>query len=243
MTPGPPCKLTCPHCGGHKHIMSIASGNTFGGTIWSDSKRDFPMLPQPSLIQYCPHCGHYFFYEDGNAKAVPSEQRTPKNLWRTKTDKDEQFQADNAQSDEWKMIREETYTNRFGELSFEQVDAAYDELSSESLTDERLNQLLFLWLFIFNDVYGGRGRVESVPVLSPALVQKHAEVLQKLINLNEGNSLFVAEMYRELGNYQKCIELTTALIQANNDGAAVAKQFQQHAKMGDCKVFPLVFEE
>lgn len=239
MTPGPPCRLTCPHCGGHKHIMSIASGNTFGGTIWSDSKRDYPMLPQPSLIQYCPHCGHYFFYEDGKAKTLPSDQNKPHLFWRKEAKKDEQSQIDH----QWKMVREETLTNHFGELSFEQIDAAYDELSSDSLTDERLNQLLFLWLFIFNDVYGGRSRVESVPVLSPALVQKHKEVLHKLINLNEGNSLFVAEMYRELGNYQKCIELTTALIEANEDGAVVAKQFLQRAKMEDAKVFPLVFEE
>lgn len=239
MTPGPPCRLTCPHCSGHKHIMSIASGNTFGGTIWSDSKREFPMLPQPSLIQYCPHCGHFFFYEDGNAKALPSEQNKPQFLWRKKAKKEEQSQI----GSEWKTVQEETLTNRFGELSFEQIDAAYDELSSDSLTDERLNQLLFLWLFIFNDVYGGRNRVESVPILSPALVKKHVEVLHKLINLNEGNALFVAEMYRELGNYQKCIELTTALIEANEDGAVVAKQFLQHAKMEDAKVFPLVFEE
>ena len=239
MTPGPPCRLICPHCNGHKHIMSIASGNTFGGTIWSDSKRDFPMLPQPSLIQYCPHCGHYFFYEDGKAKALPSEQDKPKILWRKEAKKDEQSQTDYK----WRMVQEETFANRFGELSFEQIDAAYDELSSDSLADERLNQLLFLWLFIFNDVYGGRSRKESVPALSSALAQKHVVVLHKLINLNEGNALFVAEMYRELGNYQKCIELTTALIEANEDGVAVAKQFLQHAMMEDDKVFPLVFEE
>lgn len=212
MTPGPPCRLTCPHCGGHKHIMSIASGNTFGGTIWSDSKRDFPMLPQPSVIQYCPHCGHYFFYTDGKPKDVDSGE-------------------------------EDTRKNRFGDLSFEQVDAAYDELTSGALSDERLNELLFLWLFIFNDVYNGRDKSESIPVVSPVLSQKHKAILDKLIALNEDNTLFVAEMYRELGNYAKCIELTKGVIDAKEDGAIVAKQFQKHAEMGDCKVFPLVFEE
>lgn len=66
MTPGSPYRLTCPKCGGHKLVASIASGNTFGGILWSDSKHDYPMLPQPSFVQHCPVCGHYYFYNDGN---------------------------------------------------------------------------------------------------------------------------------------------------------------------------------
>lgn len=66
MTPGSPYRLTCPKCGGRKLIGSIASGNTFGEMIWSDTKHDYPMLPRPSSIQRCPDCGHYYFLDDGN---------------------------------------------------------------------------------------------------------------------------------------------------------------------------------
>lgn len=136
MTHGPPCRLTCPHCGEHKHIMSINSGNTSGGTVWSDSKHDHPMRPQPSVVQYCPHYCHYFFYEDGKAKHVSSGQDRPTIFWRSSTKNSGQSQNSKEPSPELKSIREETYQNHFGELTFEQVDAAYDELSNGQLSDE-----------------------------------------------------------------------------------------------------------
>ncbi|MCD8297711.1 MAG: hypothetical protein LUC88_09085 [Prevotella sp.] len=40
------------------------SGNTFGATFWSDTKRDAPMLPQVSPIQRCPNCGTFYFIKD-----------------------------------------------------------------------------------------------------------------------------------------------------------------------------------
>ena len=73
MTIGPACRLTCPHCGGHKYIESIMSGNTFRGTMWSDGKKDYPMLPSPSPIQRCPKCGKYYFYEDGEPLSMDFE--------------------------------------------------------------------------------------------------------------------------------------------------------------------------
>lgn len=60
MNPGHPKILTCPHCGGKKQVLSLASGNTFGAKMWSDNKRIYPMLPSPSFIQKCPQCGDYF---------------------------------------------------------------------------------------------------------------------------------------------------------------------------------------
>lgn len=60
MNPGNPRILTCPNCGGKKQVLSLASGNTFGAKMWSDNKRIYPMLPSPSFIQKCPHCGDYF---------------------------------------------------------------------------------------------------------------------------------------------------------------------------------------
>ena len=52
--------LTCPHCGGKKEILSIASDNTFNGQVWSDTKTVYPMLPKVSFVQKCPHCGGYY---------------------------------------------------------------------------------------------------------------------------------------------------------------------------------------
>ena len=63
--------LICPFCKGEKPIMQLMSGNTFGGSIRSDLKTEYPMLPKPSPVQRCPHCGKYYF-----AYAVESKEGT-----------------------------------------------------------------------------------------------------------------------------------------------------------------------
>lgn len=61
MIPDKSLILICPYCGGEKEVVSLISGNTLGGTLWSDQRFFAPMLPRVSAIQRCPHCGHYFF--------------------------------------------------------------------------------------------------------------------------------------------------------------------------------------
>lgn len=53
--------LICPFCKGEKPILQLLSGNTFGGSIRSDLETVYPMLPKPSPVQRCPHCGKYYF--------------------------------------------------------------------------------------------------------------------------------------------------------------------------------------
>lgn len=65
---GPANILSCPHCGGKKEVMSLISGNTFGATVWSDTRRDYPMLPEVSSIQQCPHCQKYYFIEQAKSE-------------------------------------------------------------------------------------------------------------------------------------------------------------------------------
>ncbi len=48
--------------------MTLISGNTFGGTVWSDTRRHYPMLPEVSPIQKCPHCGKYYFIEQAKSR-------------------------------------------------------------------------------------------------------------------------------------------------------------------------------
>lgn len=68
MIPGPANVLSCPFCGGEKEVMSLLSGNTFRGTVWSDTRREYPMLPEVSPIQQCPHCKKYYFVEQAKHK-------------------------------------------------------------------------------------------------------------------------------------------------------------------------------
>ncbi len=47
--------------------MTLVSGNTCGGTVWSDTRRIYPMLPEVSPIQKCPHCNRYYFIEQAKS--------------------------------------------------------------------------------------------------------------------------------------------------------------------------------
>ena len=68
MLPANALILICPYCKGEKPVLQLMSGNTFGGTQWSDLKSEYPMLPRPSVIQKCPHCGKYYFAQNVETK-------------------------------------------------------------------------------------------------------------------------------------------------------------------------------
>ena len=63
MLPAPAQLYQCPHCGKTKPMLSLMSGNTFGGELWSDGRTIYPMLPKISTIQKCPNCGKYSLFE------------------------------------------------------------------------------------------------------------------------------------------------------------------------------------
>lgn len=71
MIPAPALRAQCPHCKTVKELTNLISGNTIGAIAWSDTQVYYPMLPQNSEVQHCPHCGKYFFLED--AKILPSK--------------------------------------------------------------------------------------------------------------------------------------------------------------------------
>ena len=69
---GPSIRRECPHCQEAITFQTPRSGNTFGGTHWSDTKSEYPMLPRDSEVQKCPRCGKYYFLSD--AKILPSDE-------------------------------------------------------------------------------------------------------------------------------------------------------------------------
>jgi hypothetical protein len=56
MTPGATMIKRCPACRGSVAQRTVASGNTFGATQWTDGKREAPMLPETPKLVRCPHC-------------------------------------------------------------------------------------------------------------------------------------------------------------------------------------------
>ncbi len=259
MIPGPPEQLVCPHCGGLKHIQSIISGNTFCGTVWSDSKQEYPMLPSPSPVQRCPNCDSFFFYDDSS----PHQLEEPMSAlsWDDWTD------WDNGGSDDGKKDtgpQEEARKNGFGELSFEETDAAFS-LLYDSADEKRQATLLALWLFSYNDRFGGR-RQEPIEVSSGGTkitfriegrIPKHLGdcpdntkqrfrfVAGELCRRFPHNRLLVSELLRETGDFEGSIEVAgeflTAINPDNPHQGEIARQIIAHARAGDRAVFALVF--
>lgn len=64
MLPGATQIRACPHCGKTYKQKTLMSGNNFGGTLWSDLKSVYPMLPEyPSLIR-CSGCDNFIWIKD-----------------------------------------------------------------------------------------------------------------------------------------------------------------------------------
>lgn len=218
MLPGPPERLTCPQCGGHKYISSLASGNTFGATVWSDTKKDYPMLPTPSPVQKCPHCGGYFFYDDAE-KAI-ADHDVPSNK-------------------EECSLWQEADRNWFGELSFEDTEEAFDALYGDTLPEVKKCELLFLWLFSFNDTFNGRGKDTCTP--TGELLAKRKTVLGILISMFPHNGLFVCELHRELGEFEECLKVARELSGLEDIAATVLRQIVAHAEAHDRRVFAIAY--
>lgn len=245
MTIGPPTRLTCPYCCGYKHIQTLLSGNTFGSTLWSDSKRDCPMLPSMPPVQRCPHCRKYYFYEDADPKLMRKESGP--NTWidemmlelNQKRKKKKKPEPDPEEEAIWKEAKK----NGFGELTFKQVDAAYSALYRPELPAERKNELLFMWLFAYNDEFVGRSMF-YIPEECPTSIQaRHEDVLERLMELNPENTLLVGELCRELGRFDECERRLAPLAEGEGDEAAVARQILEQARAGNDKVFEIVLGE
>ena len=64
MLPGPNRIIKCPYCQNQLRQGTLASGNTFGATFWTDGKREAPMLPDSVIVSYCEECNNFFWVED-----------------------------------------------------------------------------------------------------------------------------------------------------------------------------------
>lgn len=178
MIPGPANILSCPFCGGTKEVMSLASGNTFGGTVWSDTRRNYPMLPEVSPIQKCPHCKKYYFIEQ--AKSEYSK------------DPDSEMRS----------------FGKLGELTYQELKEAKKQMESLSLTKMQrwiLNHQLFM---AYNDMYRRKpeGLVSQSEEDKISFIQVVEELLDG-IDQSDDYELFHAELLRETGRYDEAAEI------------------------------------
>lgn len=207
---GPARILTCPECGGSKEVLSLLSGNSFGADSWSDGRMDAPMLPEPSVIQKCPHCGKYFW--------LPDQPFVRAKDWHECLD---------------------LGTLDFTDLK-EGVTQLLSNCTDESKeTDFRL-QLLMAYNDEFHRRWkdGSRYRNNAEPTDSD--VKMFCENLERLyfLFLYQEDRSSAAEMLRELGLYKECMILIESLDGFDpDDRLEYNAQVYHHARAQSSVVF------
>ena len=245
-----PGKFTCPYCGGEKYVMALASGNTFSGEIWSDSRRYFPMLPHYSPIQKCTHCSRYYFADDGHfemASTVAFNGKQVKVEWPSRfswrRDNDEEI-VKTPEMIEMEALRnrinDEVCKNLFGDLSYQELAEAENDVMVDGISVDRRIEYLITYLFAFNDSKYGRAGSEK-EIISDYYHAKFRTVALTLIELFGEERTITAELWRELGFFDKSTELCEGLILKGTDVQAV-KQIMERAKAEDPDAFILHFD-
>lgn len=181
--------LVCPYCHGEKQVLQLMSGNTIGGTQWSDLKSVFPMLPRPSDIQKCPHCGKYYFLSSVETKEgydISSEK---------------------------------------GNLSYEQIKEALKQFTKDSLSVENEIDLRLLFVHIYNDTYQ-RESVSGHDTPGSADKELFTSQVLRLIEIWDIEPLIKAELYREIGEFDKCVQILDSQIDDDSFKLKIAKKMK-----------------
>lgn len=217
MKPGFCLLAECPHCGEKKELLQLLSGNSLGVKLWSDLKKEMPMLPMVSPVQKCPKCGHFYMLN------------------------------------EVKQEGGKTYSFEKGWLTFEESLLALEELKSDQ--KDRLELLTIIVIWAYNDIQ--RKEPKSDPLSprkeksektrntpTPEQTETFKSVIKKLLEqgIYTDNELLLAELYREIGEFDKCIHILEKFEPQNEFHELVKNSIIEHAKQQDSNVFCVIGE-
>ena len=183
LTPFPiPVPLVCPHCGQRYSHGTVLSGNTGGATFYSDGAFDAPMLDQEVAIIRCIQCKYFVWVND---MTVPNTQRFIDRLC------------------SWKIVP------KTKPLTVPELAEALSEGFAKSKEEERFLRLS-LWQRFNDRIRGFRLPTESKLLRSNGERNLWRENLVALYDLLDASipseQLMRAEIYRELGEFEKALE-------------------------------------
>ena len=126
-------------------------------------------------------------------------------------------------------------TMRTGELNFEEAREALEQLYESSNEKRRFILRLYV-LYAFNDKYGREGLKY---LLDCEDYLYFVENCREMIKMEQTNSTLRAELYREIGEFDQCVQYLDSLEPAGEYENLVREQIRQRALDQDRMVFAL----
>ena len=181
MLPGPIIIYQCPKCDNLLYRESLMSGNTFGAKSYSDGKRIAPMLPSFPNLTICSKCNTVFWIKD--AIEVGSYE----------------WENDEGINENWKNAQKVRF------LTIEEYSETLHTLIPSTLED---------LIYISQEIWWGfNDRIRNGEELFSSdsdkeLWTENVNSLLELLDLNNVNQkIMIAELYRNMGRFEKCMEV------------------------------------
>jgi hypothetical protein len=183
MIPGPKIVYKCPNCGNLLKNSSLMSGNTFGTIIFSDGKRVAPMLPKFPNLTKCKKCNTF--------------------LWLSKLGKIGSYRKRDETKPEWENA---------DNVEFLEINDYFDMLKLgvfDNKSEENKIRREIWW------AYNDRRRDGKEMFVDENDKLKWQENCLKLIDLLDfsdmNQRIMIAEINRNLGNFEKAIEIISSV--------------------------------
>jgi uncharacterized protein HemY len=124
---------------------------------------------------------------------------------------------------------------RTGDMNFEEAREALEQLYEASNEKRRFILRLYV-LYAFNDKYGREGLKY---LLDCDDYLYFVENCREMIKMEQTNSTLRAELYREIGEFDQCVQYLDSLEPAGEYENQVREQIRQRALDQDRMVFAL----
>ena len=124
---------------------------------------------------------------------------------------------------------------RTGTLNFQEAREALEQLYESSELKRRFTLRLYV-LYAYNDMYGRSGVITLDGSEDQLFFEENC---RELIKMERTIPTLRAELYREIGEFDKCIEYLDSLEPAGEHENKVRELIKERALIGDRTVFRL----
>jgi hypothetical protein len=201
---GPTLIYKCPTCGSLLKNSSLISGNTFGAIPYSDGYYDAPMMRRYPNLTKCKACDSIFWLED----LLPIKEYSPFN-------------------------KDDTYDN-IPFAKFLNIEDLFRALSENKDKEREYSIRRDIW-WTFNDVkrpspqkHVWKDKKEQT------LWQENCESLIHILLEKKANKIMVAELYRNIGHFEKCMAIIDTL---PDDWADLKAKYKEECENHNTFVF------